>query len=75
MSTQSRLDKAEKRLNPQGTADASEWCTCPGPVTVKVNWDPEPETPEPETCPRCGRPIRHITIDWDEPTMEPEGWD
>ncbi len=76
-----RLDKVERAL---GVAEPdSPWCQCETDGrSVYVTWgdtaepvaDPvtgEIPEPEPELCPKCGKPIRVVTVTWDEvPSME-----
>jgi len=67
----------------------SPWCECEG-GKVTVLWDtgervqpfcgPWPEVapePEPATCRRCGKPVRVVTLVWDDSPMQEDeayGW-
>ena len=65
-----RIGYLERRAGVSG--ENSEFCSCPGPVTVTVDWGDEPEAAA-AICPRCGRPIRTVTVTWDD--LPGENWD
>jgi len=55
-----RVGHLERRT---GARENSEFCHCPG--DLQVIWDDGlPVDPVAEICPRCGRPIRVITLEW-----------
>lgn len=61
MSLKRRLNTLEGRA---GIGDPeSEFCTCPGDDKVVFEWS-DGEI-EPETCPKCGRPIKTVEVTWE----------
>lgn len=57
---QGRVARLERATGEPGDG---RYCQCLGDARVVVSWATrEPE--EPETCPRCGRPIRVDVVTW-----------
>jgi len=73
-----RVRERMARLERATRGVAAGFCRCPGPVVVLfASGEPappfcgaeaapvEPE-PEPEVCPRCGRPRRQVMLTWND---------
>ena len=58
MSLEARLARLERAI-PRDDG----FCSCAGPTRFRLAWSFD-DVPDPEPCPKCGRPVRRIALHW-----------